>query len=142
MKSSDLGVVAGRYRLLDVIGRGGMGTVYEAEHVQSGQRLALKMLSLDVPDHELTERFRREAKAATVLDHPNIVEIFDLVTENNALYLVMELLRGQSIRELLDAGPLYHPSIKRDALATGITSTGMDGIELLRSERSRSRFAG
>lgn len=56
MKSSDLGVVAGRYRLLDVIGRGGMGTVYEAEHVQSGQRLALKMLSLDVPDHELTNR--------------------------------------------------------------------------------------
>jgi len=105
--NADGRIIAGRYRLLALIGQGGMGAVYEAERVDTDQRLAVKMLLPDLPNaSEIAERFKREAKAATLLDHPNIVEVLDLVSEDNTLYLVMELVRGHSIGKLLDAGPL------------------------------------
>ena len=100
-------IVGGRYRLGALIGQGGMGAVYEAEHVESGRPLAVKMRLPELPNvEEVAARFRREAQAATLLAHPNIVEVIDLVSEHGTLYLVMELVRGRSLGQLLETGPL------------------------------------
>jgi serine/threonine-protein kinase len=100
-------IVAGRYRLRSLIAQGGTGAVYEAEHVETGQPLALKTLLPDVPAAaRVAERFRREAHAAPLLDHPNIVRVFDLVVDGNTLCLVMELLHGRPLGELMEAGPI------------------------------------
>jgi eukaryotic-like serine/threonine-protein kinase len=105
----DLGghTIDGRYRIGGLIGQGGAGAVYEAEHVATGAALAIKVLRPDLGDAaRLAERFRREAKATSLLDHPNIVEVLDLVSEGDALYLVMELIRGRSVADLIEAGEL------------------------------------
>ena len=105
----DLGghTLDGRYRLGGLIGRGGAGAVYEAEHLPTGDVLAIKVLH---PGHadaaRVAERFRREAKAVSLLDHPNIVEVLDLVSEGDTLYLVMERIRGRSVADLIEAGEL------------------------------------
>jgi serine/threonine protein kinase len=99
-------LIAGRYIVRAELGRGGTGEVYEVEHVQSGQRLALKTLHArfgKVP--ELMKRFEREAKATNLLSHPHIVEVLDFgALENGAPFLVMELLRGASLSNLIDNG--------------------------------------
>lgn len=101
---ADERVVGGRYKLRSLIGQGGMGAVYEAVHVQSGRPVALKMLLPDLPNaSEVAERFRREALAASLIDHPNIVEVLDLVPDNNTLFLVMELIPGRSIAKLIES---------------------------------------
>ncbi len=99
--------VGGRYRLRGLIGQGAAGAVYEAEHVATGDLFAIKVLLPGVGDAaRLAERFRREAKAASLLDHPNIVEVLDLVSDGDALYLVMELVRGRPLADLIEAGEL------------------------------------
>jgi serine/threonine protein kinase len=99
--------IAGRYRILRPLGRGGTGAVYEAEQLPEGAPVAIKAL---LPGAEgadqIAERFRREARVARLLAHPNIVEIRELVAERDELYLVMELLRGRSVAAELLAGPL------------------------------------
>jgi eukaryotic-like serine/threonine-protein kinase len=105
-------VVAGRYRITALLGSGGVGAVYEAEDTEAGAagadtHVALKILLPGLSDaRDLAERFKREAKATQLLDHPNIVEVRDFVAEVDALYLVMELLRGRSLREVLEGGAL------------------------------------
>lgn len=100
-------VLAGRYRLHSVLGRGGVGEVYEAEQVQTGARLAVKKLLPGLADAaRLAERFRREARAARLLDHPNIVEVVDLVSEQDSLYIVMELVSGRSVASLVEHGEI------------------------------------
>jgi serine/threonine-protein kinase len=99
--------IAGRYRIVRLLGRGGIGAVYEAEQIATGMPLAIKVL---LPGHRnaklLGERFKREAKASSLLDHPNIIEVLDLVAEGDDLYLVMELLRGSTVGSQIQAGPL------------------------------------
>ncbi len=100
-------VVAGRYRVLAKIGRGGMGSVYEAEHVTTGKRFAVKLLLPGlgrIP--EIARRFEREAKASSVLNHPNVVAVVDFGTldDDATLYLVMEYVPGRSLADVLDAG--------------------------------------
>jgi serine/threonine protein kinase len=100
-------VVAERYRLRTLIGQGGMGAVYEAECIDTGELVAMKTLLPDAPEAaRVAERFHREAHAATLLDHPNIVKVFDLVAEDNTLFLVMELLRGKPLGEIIEAGAI------------------------------------
>jgi serine/threonine-protein kinase len=99
--------IAGRYRIVRPLGRGGTGAVYEAEQLGGGEPLAIKALLPGAPEADLiAERLRREARVARLLDHPNIVEIRDLLEEQGELYLVMELLRGCSIAGELSAGAL------------------------------------
>jgi eukaryotic-like serine/threonine-protein kinase len=100
-------VIGGRYRIYRLIGQGGMSAVYEAETVETSESVALKMLLPGLPDAaSIAKRFRREARAASLLQHPNIVQVHDLISEGDTLYLVMELLRGKTIGDLLQAGPL------------------------------------
>jgi eukaryotic-like serine/threonine-protein kinase len=98
------GFRVGSYVVQDLLGRGGMGAVYLAEHLELHRKVAIKVL---VPgkdeDHKLAlERFLREARAAAALDHPNIVRIFDVARHNDAPYLVMEYVEGETLQQALD----------------------------------------
>lgn len=99
-------LLAGRYQLEAVLGEGGMATVYRARHTLIDRPVAVKVLSPRLSrDMGLRERFRREAKNAAQLAHPNIVEIFDSgETDDGSAYLVMELLVGESLQQIIEAG--------------------------------------
>ena len=96
-------VFEGKYRLDQVLGGGGMGTVYRATHLLIDRPVALKVLSQRfVGDQTAQQRFRREARAAGRMQHPNAVTVTDFGTTNDGyLYIVMELLEGRTLRDLL-----------------------------------------
>jgi serine/threonine-protein kinase len=98
-------IIAGKYRVIRVIGRGGMGVVYEAEHQRLGQRFAIKMLNAEtrrVP--ELAARFEREARAAAKLKGPNVVRVSDVESDAfGSPFMVMELLEGCNLDDLLES---------------------------------------
>ncbi len=93
----------GRYLVKRLIGEGGMGLVYEAEHVDIGRRVAVKVLHAAFTRHaEVVSRFRSEARAATRIGHPHIVDVFDSgTTVDGAVYFVMEFLSGKDLGELV-----------------------------------------
>ncbi|MBL8633202.1 MAG: protein kinase [Myxococcales bacterium] len=99
-------IVAGRYELIRELGAGGMGTVYLVRHVNTDERLAMKVLRKDVSDQlEAVERFKREMKASAILRSDNVTRITDadIATElGGAMYLVMELLDGADVQKLLN----------------------------------------
>jgi len=101
-------VIADRYRLVSLIGRGGMGVVYLVEHVHIGKRMAMKLLHGGlVRRREVVRRFQREAEVVSRLDHPNIVSVFDFGHSEGLAYLVMELVSGKDLGKLIDGeGPL------------------------------------
>jgi eukaryotic-like serine/threonine-protein kinase len=100
-------VVAERYRILSVLGSGGMGVVYKVEHTQIGKLMAMKVLSGRLARNELLrKRFQREAQAASKLSHPNTVQIFDFGESDNLAYLVMEFLPGQDLASVIADGPI------------------------------------
>ncbi len=97
-------VIDGRYRIDELIGEGGMGKVYLAEHIEIGKRVAIKVLH---PSYsrmpELVERFRREARAASKIGHPNIVDVTDSgTTKGNSAYFVMEYLEGEELGSVIE----------------------------------------
>lgn len=98
-------VLDGKYAIVRELGSGGTGTVYEAEQLGTGTRVAVKILHPGVAaDPELRARFDAEARAATLIGHPNVVTVFDVgVTAEGTPYFVMELLRGESLAELVAA---------------------------------------
>lgn len=97
-------VVAERYRILEVLGEGGMGTVYKVEHVQIGKPMAMKVLRTELAqDQDVLRRFHREAEAASKLSHPSTVHVFDFGrSEAGRMYLVMEYVDGQDLGQLID----------------------------------------
>jgi serine/threonine-protein kinase len=103
-----IGQVIGNYRIESVLGKGGMGMVYRAEHTQLGRPAALKMLLPQYSsDPAIVQRFFNEARAASAIDHPGIVEIYDFGTHTDgAAYIVMALLKGESLEARLRRGPL------------------------------------
>jgi serine/threonine-protein kinase len=95
-------LIDGRYRVVRKLGSGGMATVYLAEDQELGRRVALKILNERyVHDDQFVERFRREAKNAAGLSHPNIVSIFDRGETDGTYYIAMEYLDGRTLKELL-----------------------------------------
>ncbi|MBI2503586.1 MAG: protein kinase [Candidatus Latescibacteria bacterium] len=97
-----IGQELGGYRITGLVGRGGMGSVYRARDEGLRRDIALKLLRLDtVSDTREAERFRREARLAAALNHPNIVAIYGTGNEGGHLYLAMELVDGDSLRALL-----------------------------------------
>src|SRR3954454_14717928 len=103
--------IAGRYVIEDVIGEGGMATVYRARHQLVDRPCAVKIMNPGLSkDQVVRERFRREAKAAQKLAHPNIIEIFDQGdTEDGTSYLVMEILVGACLADIVAQGPIPLP---------------------------------
>jgi eukaryotic-like serine/threonine-protein kinase len=103
-------LVDGRYRVLRKLGTGGMANVYLAEDQELGRRVAIKVLDdRHASDDQFVERFRREAKAAAALSHPNIVSIFDRGETDGTYYIAMEFLEGPNLKELVRQGT---PSIR------------------------------
>src|ERR671932_297427 len=112
----------GRYRILRKLGSGGMANVYLAEDQELGRRVAIKILNdRHANDDQFVERFRREAKNAAGLTHPNIVSIYDRGEAEGTYYIAMEYLEGRTLKELLVArGPTpvkVAVSYKRQILA-------------------------
>jgi serine/threonine-protein kinase len=103
-----IGQVIGNYRVVRELGRGGMGMVYAAEHTQLGRPAALKMLLPQLSaDPGIVQRFFNEARAASAIDHPGIVEVFDFGTHTDGrAYIVMELLKGESLERRLARAPI------------------------------------
>jgi serine/threonine protein kinase len=93
----------GSYRVIRVLGSGGMGTVYEAQHLQISRRVAIKLLHTEfLEQRDLAERFLNEARAVNEINHPGVIRIFDAdKLEDGTLYLVMELLSGQTLAAYL-----------------------------------------
>ena len=108
-------VIAERYRILSLLGRGGMGVVYLVEHVHIGKRMAMKLLHGELArNRDTIQRFQREAKAVSKLTHPNTVQVFDFGNSQGLMYLVMELVEGRDLGDTLrDAGALDFKRVAR-----------------------------
>ena len=96
----------GPYEIVVAIGAGGMGDVYRAKDSRLGRDVAIKVLPPSfADDSDRRARFEREAQAVAALSHPNVIAIFDTGLYENQLYVVMELLAGQTLRERLTTSP-------------------------------------
>src|ERR1700722_10744308 len=102
-----IGETISHYRIIDSVGSGGMGQVFRAEDTRLGRQVALKFLTQDLSkDPASLERFQREARAASSLNHPGICTIYDVGEHNGLPFLVMELLEGQTLRERISGRPM------------------------------------
>ncbi|MBF5043735.1 protein kinase [Aggregicoccus sp. 17bor-14] len=102
-----VGAQLGSFRLVRLLGQGGMGSVYLGEHTAIGSRVAVKVLHRHLAsDPQLVARFYAEARAVNLIGHENIVSIYDLCADRERPYLIMEYLEGQSLAQLLERGAL------------------------------------
>jgi serine/threonine-protein kinase len=105
-----IGTTVGKYRVLDRLGRGGMGTVYKALDETLDREVAIKVLNPDLGDAELLKRFRAEAISLARLNHPGIATIYELHRHDDDLLMVMEFVRGETLQALSERlGPLEPP---------------------------------
>ena len=125
------GTKLGRYEIGSLIGVGGMGEVYRAVDPKIGREVAIKVLPADFSaDKERVARFEQEAQAAGALNHPNILAIHDVDTQDDVLYVVSELLEGEELRQRLDDGPIPLRKVSEYAqqIVSGLSAAHEKGI--------------
>jgi serine/threonine protein kinase len=98
-------LLGGRYKVLSTLGAGGMATVFRCQDERLGREVAVKRLHAHSPE-QTAQRFVREAKLGASLNHPNLVTVYDTVTDEHAVLIVMELVRGESLADAVRRGPL------------------------------------
>jgi eukaryotic-like serine/threonine-protein kinase len=130
LRDEMIGTTVSHYRVMARLGAGGMGVVYEAEDMRLRRRVALKFLPDEMADRSALQRFRREAEAASALNHPHICTIYDIGEHEGRPFIVMERLEGESLRERIGGKPLPVDTVLKlgSEIAEALASAHAAGI--------------
>jgi len=121
VKALGAGAKLGNFEIVELLGRGGMGEVYRARDARLKREVAIKVLPAAMArDPDRIARFEREARAASALNHPNIVSVHDIGCDNGIYWIATELVRGDTLRRMIEAGPL--PAPKAVDIATQVAN--------------------
>ena len=102
-----IGETISHYKIIEKIGEGGMGIIYKAEDLKLGRKVVLKAMVKDLSfDERAKERFRREARICSALQHPNITVIYDMIEEDNQEFICMEYIEGKTLEEIVNSETL------------------------------------
>ena len=131
IKALSAGAKLGNFEIVELLGRGGMGEVWRARDARLKRDVAIKVLPAPLArDPDRIARFEREARAASALNHPNIIAVYDIGRDNDTYWIASELVRGDTLRRMIEAGPMPAPKVIGIAsqVAAGLAAAHAAGL--------------